>query len=159
MTARSESGSVPTISAAKTLPSFVFTSTAASATCPPRVTTWVFVRMCPSSSRMIPEPEPPDPLPLTAMVTTLGEALTAAAVISVTLSSLLTMMDSPRPPPELEAGVLPPPSKSPSAAAAIPPPSSPAARTPARKAGTPMRFLSLPRGGVGGPKGCPCGAP
>ena len=69
----------------------VRTSMAALAALPSRVTTWVLVRMWPSSSRMMPEPVPPS-LPLVAlMVTTLGEALTAAAVMALTSSLLLTM--------------------------------------------------------------------
>ena len=63
ITARSESGSVPTTVAESTLPSSVWTSMLGSATVPPRVTTCVLVRMCPSSSRMIPDPLPEEPEP------------------------------------------------------------------------------------------------
>ena len=58
---------------------------------PSSVTTWVLVRTWPSPSRMMPEPVPPS-LPLDAlMVTTLGVAFTAAAVMALTSSLLFTM--------------------------------------------------------------------
>ena len=69
----------------------VRTSRAALAVWPSRVTTWVLVRMWPWSSRTMPEPVPPE-LPLVAlMVTTLGDAFSAAAVMALTSSLLLTM--------------------------------------------------------------------
>lgn len=147
MTARSDSGSVPTSLALRTLPSLVRTSRAASAVCPSSVTTWVFVRMWPSSSRMMPDPVPPA-LPLVAlMVTTLGVAFRAAAVMALTSSLLFTMTGAawllllaPDEEPGLKKLLVP--------TVATPPPTSPAARMLATRVPTPK--LAFLRGALAG---------
>ena len=65
---------------------------AALAVAPSRVTTWVLVRICPSASRITPEPEPDAFDEVAAMVTVEGVALAAAAVTALTESVLLTMV-------------------------------------------------------------------
>ncbi len=143
ITARSDSGSVPTILAVKTLPSLVRTSTAAFAVLPSRVTTCVLVSTCPSPSRTMPEPVPPL-LPLVAlMVTTLGEALTAAAVMALTSSLLLTITVPGWPVLPVEVS-----GRFPSRAllpATTPPPTRPAARMLAMRVGTPKAALRFGR--------------
>src|SRR5699024_3952694 len=78
--------------------------------------------MCPSLSRMIPEPEPSASSPPTDKVTTDGEAVAAASVVGVTSSVRLSCGDSwtlsllvaPVEPPEYTAT---PPAPPPSTAA------------------------------------------
>src|SRR5699024_5641700 len=48
--------------------------------------TWLLVKICPSSSRITPDPEPSSCSPPTDKVTTDGEATAAASVVGVTLS-------------------------------------------------------------------------
>ena len=142
MTARSLRGSVPTIFAVSTLPSLVRTSMVALAVLPSRVTTWVLVRMWPSSSRMIPEPVPPS-LPLVAlMVTTLGDAFSEAAVMTFTSSLLLTITVPGWLPVLLTADVEPLLRKA-SLAATTPPPTRPAARMLATRVPTPKAAFRL----------------
>ena len=112
------------------------------ATVPSSVTTWVFVRMWPWSSRMTPEPVPPS-LPLAAlMVTTLGDAFVAAAVMALTSSLLLTMTVSGWL-PVLTVGAVPPSNKLPDPTVATPPPTRPAARMLATRVPTPKVALRL----------------
>jgi hypothetical protein len=138
---RSESGSVPTSLAVRTRPSLVRTSSAALAVAPSRVTTWVFVRIFPLSSRMMPEPVPPE-LPLEALiVTTLGVAFSAAAVMALTSSLLLTMTVSGWVLPTAEE--LPSSKRLPEPTVATPPPTRPAARMLATRVPTPKLALRL----------------
>ena len=101
----------------------------------------MLVRTWPSPSRMMPEPVPPS-LPLVAlMVTTLGVAFTAAAVMAFT-SSLLFTMTGPAwllllDPVDVTV-------RSPSSCvvpATTPPPTRPAARMLATSVGTPKEAL------------------
>ncbi len=91
MTARSETGSVPTTVAASSRPSWVVTRTSGDDTAPSRVMTWLLVRMWPSSSSTTPEPVPAPESERTEMVTTDGDALTAAAVTTVASPGSLTV--------------------------------------------------------------------
>ena len=100
ITARSDSGSVPTRLALRTEPSEVWTSRLASELAPSSVTTWVLVRMCPWLSRTTPEPVPARPPADAEMVTTDGEAFWVAAVIWLTDSVLFTITGELLPAPE-----------------------------------------------------------
>ena len=91
MTARSDSGSVPTTVALRTEPSAVCTSRFALEVAPSSVTTWVLVRMWPWSSSTTPEPVPASLPDVAEMVTTEGDAFCVAPVISLTESVLLTI--------------------------------------------------------------------
>ncbi|SIN13749.1 Uncharacterised protein [Mycobacteroides abscessus subsp. abscessus] len=139
-TARSEVGSVPTTWAERTEPSDSCTSAVAFAVAPSRVTTWVLVRMWPCLSRITPEPVPDSPLPVTAMVTTEGEAFCAAAVTSLTELWSLTMVVPPLPEEELVEAEFA--SISPVVPAAAPPPISAATAIPAIRVPAPNRRRS-----------------
>ena len=78
MTARSELGSRPMISASTVLPSWVVTCREPPAAAP--ATTWLLVRISPSELRMMPEPSPPLPsVDRSTIDTTLGSTLAATA--------------------------------------------------------------------------------
>ena len=75
ITAVSVSGSVPRISASALVPSEK--STLIVPPSPATSTTWLLVRIVPSSVRMMPEPDPDSPLPVTSILTTLGSTFWA----------------------------------------------------------------------------------
>src|SRR4029453_18841045 len=140
ITARSESGSVPTTLALRTFPSLARTSMEGLDVAPSSVTTWVLVRMWPWSSIMMPDPVPPS-FPLVAlMVTTLGDALAAAAVMTFTSSLLFTITVLDWPPLEAAGAGL---SKSTVLPATTPPPTRPPARMLAMSVPIPNAGLRL----------------
>jgi hypothetical protein len=80
-TARSVTGSVPTIFALAVVPSLKLTEMLPPS--PATAATWLLVRIVPSAVRMIPEPEPASFWPVTLSWTTEGSTLEATPSIAV----------------------------------------------------------------------------
>src|SRR5262245_12381952 len=154
ITARSELGSRPRISALAVLPSLNVTRSwpplAASST------TWLLVRICPSELMITPEPSPAPPWPLTSIETTLGRTAAATWLTEPSAEDFESLPETAVPLSELTVDDELSLFSAFAVTAPTPPPIRPAARIAAttaadtlrgRRSGDPQAVGSLPGGG------------